>query len=87
MLRLLNPNDQPGDIYPIDHERMVKRYNRSGESLFSIEKSILEKLNHPGTVKLLGEYLTKGKDVRMYFVMKRPVHGVKSLRNYLTERE
>jgi hypothetical protein len=54
---------------------MVKRYNPTGESLFSMEKSILEQLNHPGTVRYEGKYISP-QDDRMYFVLKKPEHGV-----------
>ena len=69
--------DLPGDIYPIDNNRMVKRYNPTGESLFSVEKSILKKLNHPGAVKLIGKYLSS--EEKQYFVLERPQSEIKRL--------
>jgi hypothetical protein len=66
----LKADDRPGDLYEIDWARMVKRYNPTGQSLFSIEKRILEKLSHPGTVKLLGVY--ESDDDRSYFILKKP---------------
>lgn len=77
--------DQPGDIYTIDFERMVKRYNPTGESLFKLEKEILESLAHPGTVSLLGEFTSDDK--RWYFVMKRNVYTIKRMSEEITENK
>jgi serine/threonine protein kinase len=49
---------------------MVKRYKPSGESLFTLEKAILQELDHPGTIKFIGECVTP--DGRQYFVLKKP---------------
>jgi len=77
-------DDQPGDIYPIDETRMVKRYNPTGESLYSVEKSILKKLDHPGAVKLLSKY-TSGEE-KTYFVLERPQCEIKRLSEFLLEK-
>ena len=62
--------DQPGDIYSLDFDTMVRRYKPSGESLFSLEAAILKELDHPGTVKFISEYVAP--DGRQYFIMKKP---------------